>query len=249
MTTDSEDEVSDRADVAHALTEAALEIHTSRDLPATLDAIVRSVPRCLEGIDHAGIAVTHPDGRVETLAATDDVVRDLDRLQYELGEGPCLTALYDEPVVTVPDSHREERWPRFMPRAVARGLTGLMGVRLLLHGRTLGGLNLYSTREGGIEPALEATARLFATHAALAVGNARHEEELHTALHTRKVVGQAIGIVMERYELDEDRAFAYLARVSQHSGTPLRTVATEMVLRTTERNAVPDVRPRETDWL
>ena len=241
--------MNDRKDVAHALTEAALEIHTSSDLAGTLDAIVRTVGECLPGIDHAGIAVVHPDGRVETLAASDDLVRDLDGMQYELGEGPCLSALFEEPVVTVRDARHEQRWPGFMPGAVERGVTGQMGLRLFVPGRTLGGLNLYSTREDGIDPAVEPTAQLFATHAALALGHVRHEEDLNSALHTRKVIGQAVGILMERYELDEDRAFHYLAQVSQQGGTDLRTMAVEVVDQTRDRNAVPVVRPRETDWL
>jgi transcriptional regulator with GAF, ATPase, and Fis domain len=241
----ADDAVHDRPDPAHALTQAALEINASRDSAAALDAIVRSVQHCLAGIDHAGVAITHPDGRVETLAATDDIVWDLDGLQYELGEGPCLDALFEEPVVTVRDARHEQRWPRFIPRAVERGLRGQMGLRLYLNGRTLAGLNLYSTSEGGIDPAVEDTAQLFATHAALALGHVRQEEHLNTALYTRKVIGQAIGILMERYELDEDRAFQYLTRASQHGNTKLRDLALELVSQVNDRNAVPSVRPRE----
>src|SRR5690606_1122688 len=100
-----------------------------------------------------------------------------------------------------------------------------MGLRLFTEQATLGGLNLYSTQTDTIDPDVQHVAELFATHAALALGRARHVEDLNTALQTRKVIGQAIGIVMERYQLDEDRAFQFLVRVSSHSNVKLRDVA------------------------
>ena len=75
----------------------------------------------------------------------------------------------------------------------------------------------------------EDIASLFATHAAIALGHARDYDNLQTALATRKIIGQAIGILMERYDLDEDRAFAFLRRASSHSNVKLRDVAQELV--------------------
>ncbi|GAB2752533.1 ANTAR domain-containing protein [Nocardioides pakistanensis] len=104
-----------------------------------------------------------------------------------------------------------------------------MGLRLFADGQTLGGLNLYSTEGESIDPEVRQVAELLAAHAALALGRARREEGLSSALTNRRVIGQAIGIVMERYQMDEDRAFQYLVRVSQHSNIKLRDVARELV--------------------
>ena len=88
---------------------------------------------------------------------------------------------------------------------------------------------MYSTSSDTIDPAAMHMAELFAAHASLTLGHARREEQLSTALVTRKVIGQAIGILMERHALDEDGAFAYLTRVSSHTNVKLRSVAQEIV--------------------
>lgn len=225
-----------RPDLVVSLAQATREISANGHLPTTLDTIVHAAQRSLPGVDHVGISVTHKDGRVKTLAATDPFVTALDELQYELDEGPCLTAIRDGTIVTINDARHEQRWPRFIPRAVELGLRSQIGLRLFVENQTLGGLNLYSTAADTIDPEVLATADLFAAHAALALGKARHEENLHSALSTRKVIGQAIGLIMERYALDEDNAFQYLARVSQHSNHKLRDVAAELVQQANERN-------------
>jgi GAF domain-containing protein len=96
-----------------------------------------------------------------------------------------------------------------MSVAVERGLRSQIGLRLYADHETLGALNLYSTSEDTIDPDVLHMAELFAAHASLALGKVRREEQLNAALLTRKVIGQAIGILMERHELDEDGAFAF----------------------------------------
>ena len=90
---------------------------------------------------------------------------------------------------------------------------------------------MYSTSGDQVDPDVQHLAELFATHAALALGRARQDEDLQTALGTRKVIGQALGIVMERYQLDEDRAFQFLVRVSSQGNVKLRDIAQEIVDR------------------
>jgi GAF domain-containing protein len=207
-----------RPDLTAALVQVTREINETRDLQTTLDSIVETAAHSLPGINHVG-----------TKACTDPFVRDLDELQYELNEGPCLHAIGVEPVTTVEWASTEQRWPRFMSAAVAKGLRSQMGMRLYAGTETLGGLNMYSTSSDTIDLDAVHMAELFAAHASLALGHARREEHLSTALLTRKVIGQAIGILMERHELDEDGAFAYLTRVSSHTNVKLRAVAQEIV--------------------
>jgi GAF domain-containing protein len=225
----------DRPDIADALAIAAREIDSQRDLPSTLEAIVHAAARSLPDIDHAGITITHQIGRVETRAGTVPLAWELDVLQHELAEGPSVDVLTVDEVTTVNRLERETRWPTYVPRAVERGLKAQLGLRLYVEDETLGCLNLYSTQAEVIDPEVAHMAVLFATHAALALGRVRQEENLHTALHTRKVIGQAVGIVMERFTLGETAAFAYLTRVSQHSNTRLRDVAEELVNQAEER--------------
>jgi GAF domain-containing protein len=179
-------------------------------------------------VDAASISVLHRDGRVETLAGTDPLVYRLDQAQYDLNEGPCLEALKGEPFQRVDDMPQERRWPRYAQEAVAEGVCSQMAVELYADDRSIGGLNLYSRQSHAFNEDTRHTAWLFATHAALAMGRTRQAQELNEALITRKVIGQAIGILMHRFELDEDRAFEFLVRVSRNSNRKLRDVAREI---------------------
>jgi GAF domain-containing protein len=221
--------MTDRSSIADSLTEVARELNAQHDLSSTLDAIVHAAERSLPGLDRVGISIVHRDGRIETMAGTDQMVWELDALQYELHEGPCYDSIEREAVMVANELRHDQRWPRYVPRAVAQGVRSQMGLRLFLESETLGGLNLYSTEVERIDPDVQHLAELFATHAALALGKARHVDHLNTALQTRKVIGQAIGIVMERYQLDEHRAFQFMVRVSSHSNVKLRDIAQELV--------------------
>ena len=217
-------------DVASALAEAARTIDAPRTVEETLDAIVRAAVASVHGFDHVGISIVHRNGGIETMAATDQLVWDLDALQYRLDEGPCVTAMRDQPVVVAPEIRHDQRWPRYVHEAVRlTGLKAQLAVQLYADDETIGGLNLYSVESASIDPEDVHTAELFATHAALALGRARRESNLTAAIATRQEIGMAIGLVMARFGLDESRAFQYLVRVSATSQLKLRVVAREVI--------------------
>ncbi|MBU1802856.1 MAG: GAF and ANTAR domain-containing protein [Actinobacteria bacterium] len=216
-------------DVAAMLAAATRDLRDPDDLDATLHTIVTVARDSIPSVDHVGISLAHRDGTVTTTAASDDFVVELDLLQYDMGEGPCLHAMGTEPVVRVEDVATETRWPRFMPEAVRRGVRSQMGVRLYADAQTFGALNLYSVSSNVVTDEAEQLAELFAMHVALVLGQARRVENLNTALASRKVIGLALGLVMERHSLDEDTAFAYLTRLSATTETKLRDVAADLV--------------------
>ena len=195
-----------------------------QQLALVLDAAVDTI----DGADEASISILHRDGRVETIAGTHPLTYRLDQAQYDLNEGPCLEALRGEPFQRVDDMPQEHRWPRYAAAAVSEGIHSQMAVELYADERSIGGLNLYSRSSRAFDEDTRHTAALFATHAALAMGRTRQAQELNEALVARKVIGQAIGIVMHRFELDEDRAFEFLVRVSRNSNTKLRDVARQI---------------------
>lgn len=237
------------AQFAEALARAARTISHERTLQETLDAIARTARTSVPGIDHAGLSLMHRDGSIETMAATDDLVRRLDSLQYELSEGPCVSAMRETPVVTVPMARHDQRWPLYMPKAVALGLRAQLAVRIFLDDRgTMGGLNLYSTTSDDLDEDAENIADLFAAHAAIVLDKAREVDQLNEALESRKVIGMALGILMERYQLDEQRAFAFLVRASAHDNVKLRDVAATLVEHAPRRaDDEPDLRPLPDD--
>lgn len=232
-------------EIATALTAAARLVNRpASKVEDTLQMIVDVARHAIPGIDHAGISTMGRKGSVTTRAQTDPLVLDLDHLQYELNEGPCMTAMRQAQVVAVPNIRHEQRWPRYVPRAVDFGLRSQLAVQLYLdeHG-TVGGLNLYSTSHDEIDPDAPAIADLFATHAALALEHANERSGLQTALGSRKVIGQAMGIIMERFGIDEEAAFRYLRWASSTRNIKLRAVAEELVAKA---NTPPDKAARNT---
>jgi GAF domain-containing protein len=226
--------------LADVITEAARTINAPRSVDERVHAVVSAAPTTVPGFDEASISVAYRDGPVETRAASSDFVRELDHVQYDTKEGPCFEALRHPEVVLAPSLRREERWPLYVARATAAGIRAQMAVPLHNGGDVRGSLNLYRTTGEGIDPEATDIATLFATHAALALGWARTEEQLNDALATRKMIGEAIGVVMERYQINEDRAFLFLLRVSSTSNIKLRKVAQEVVEQTDTRYSFKD---------
>ena len=142
------------ADIAASLAESARAINAPQTLEETLDAIVRATLVSVPGFDHVGISIMHRDGTIQTKAATDQVVWELDDLQYSIDEGPCVSAMREGQVMAVPNIRHEQRWSRYVPEAVMRtGLQAQLAVQLYTTERVLGGLNLYSTTSASIDPA------------------------------------------------------------------------------------------------
>jgi GAF domain-containing protein len=216
--------------VATAINAAARTMNHQRSLDDTLQTIVEVARDALPGFDQVGISTLNQRGEVETRAATGDLVHTLDKLQYGLGEGPCVDTLRDATVVVAPQIRHDQRWPRYVPAAVREGLRSQLAMKLYDGNEgTVGGINCYSTTSDDIDPDAQGIAELFAVHASLAVGHAHERETLNQALDSRKVIGQALGILMERYQINEDSAFALLVRASSHGNIKLRAVAQELV--------------------
>jgi GAF domain-containing protein len=225
-------------DLASAVAQAARAIHSPLSVEETLATIARTALISIPGFDAVGISTVDAAGNVETRAGTGDLVWELDQLQYELGEGPCVDTLKETEVVLAPRIRDDRRWPAYVPRATELGLKSQLAVKLYLDAEgTLGGLNIYSTHSEDLHPDAESLAELFATHAALALGNAREIDGLNEALRTRRTIGQALGMLMNQYTLDEDAAFGLLVRTSSHSNTKIRDIAAKMVEQANQKAA------------
>jgi GAF domain-containing protein len=219
---------------AQSIAGAARTINQQQSLDDTLQTIVEVACNSVVGFDQVGISTVEKNGRIETRACTGDLVLRLDKIQYGLREGPCSAALQGTDEVSVSSLRDEQRWPRYVPQAQAAGVRSQLAVKLYLDKGTLGGINFYSTISDDVSPDAQALAHMFATHSAIALEHAHERDTLNEGLQTRSVIGQAVGILMERYEMNEDRAFAFLLRASSHSNIKLRAVAQELV---DQRNA------------
>ncbi|WP_195908163.1 GAF and ANTAR domain-containing protein [Nostocoides sp. HKS02] len=178
---------------------------------------------------HVGICVVNSDDTYTTLDGTDALVFVLDDLQYVLDEGPGITAMREGRTVIVGDAESEHRWPRFMSLAAALGLRSHLGVPISVEGRTLGGLNLYSTVHASVDARRLAHAKLMAARAATALAQAHRENDLLQSLQSSRTIGKAIGLVMEQLNLDDHEAFVHLTTLSQRSNVTLRETAAHLV--------------------
>jgi hypothetical protein len=198
------------------------------DLDTTLANITAAAVEVLPDVQASSITVKHGDGRLETVAPTHDFLRDVDAAQYELQEGPCYEAAVDTVHITSPDLAADERFPRYGPVAVRAGIRAQAGVRLFDAPASSGALNLYSERVGAFTD-LGVLSQLFAHQSAVALDYARQVDQLHQAVRSRQLIGQAVGMVMERYSVDEARAFGFLTRLSSHENMKLRLVAERLI--------------------
>jgi ANTAR domain len=196
-------------------------------LADALDRVIRSA-QLVPGAAHASISVRHLDGTLETVASTDPSTVAADLVQHELQEGPFFDAATDQLLAYSADLAREERWPLYGPKAAALGLHAQLTVCLYETSGDRAALNIFAVVPGAFDGSQEC-AYAFACLAKVALSQARTRESLTAALQTRGRIGQAVGITMERYDLDDVEAFQYLVRSSQNSNTKLRDIAAEIV--------------------
>jgi GAF domain-containing protein len=228
-------------DLARALARAAQAIGAADTLEGTLQAIADAARSSNPGFDHVGISVLEQDGSVTTTTATSQLVRELEDLQHAVGQGPSCDALRLGTLVMT-DDLSEQRWPRYSPRALEAGVLAQLAVRLETAGEVLGTLSLYSTT-GPLDPSAARHAELFAAHAALALGHARHADLDDEAVPERQLVGMAVGILMERFEIPHERALYYLVQVASTGHLELREVAREVVSQVTVRASAANGQP------
>lgn len=215
------------------LADAAVRMSSVRSLDETLIAVVETARDIFLGIDHVGVTLLGRNQTWSTSAATDDVVRKLDDLQYSVRQGPCVQTLLDPTAkqIAIHDARHDSRWHDFVPSAARLGLRSLLALKLRAGARTLGCLNLYSTSSDHIGEQTLALAPPFATHASLAIAHASQVENLHRAIESRELIGRAVGLTMLQFKIGSDAAFRYLVRVSATSERKLRDVAADVAAR------------------
>src|SRR3954447_15166218 len=194
---------------------------------ATLHSITTAAVSTVAGAEFASVSLVN-GRRVVSRGATSEQAREIDQLQTDVDEGPCLDALRNEETVRVPDFATETRWPRFAAEASRRGAGSLLSFQLFTEGDNLGALNLYAGQPNAFDADDEIVGALFAAHAAVALSAAQQEQNLRRAIDNRDLIGQAKGILMERYRLTAGQAFELLVRASTHTNRKLFDVADEL---------------------
>lgn len=207
---------------------AARDLRSSGGVDDTLTLIVDGAVASVPAADQAGVTLVDRRGNVTTRAPSSPLVAELDALQAERREGPCLDAALEGGQVTVTDlssPRQRERWRHFAPAANARGIGAVMAVELFAEPGATAALNMYAAAPGAFDRDSREVGALFASHAAIALFGARRAENLDARAMSRDLIGQAKGIVMHRHRVDDDTAFRMLVRTSNDRRTKLLDLA------------------------
>lgn len=217
-------------DLADTFASVARALEAASDPTETRHVVTRTAVEIVPGCDHASISLIARRGGVTTVAATDEVVRRVDAIQYRLGEGPALDAIADHAVYAIDDLAQASRlWPRFVAKAAKEiGVASMLCFRLYTADDTAGALNLYARRPHAFTDESRAVGAILAAHAAvalLAAGQHENVENLETALASSREIGTAVGVVMMRRNVTRDEAFGFLVDASQRLNHKLRDLA------------------------
>jgi GAF domain-containing protein len=195
-----------------------------------LDELTESAARSVPGARYAGITVADRDGTVHSATSTGRYPALLDTIQQVHREGPCLSAAWEQHVIRIDDLTRDERWPAYSREAVEQTpIRSIVSYQLFKEHQMMGALNLCAEQPDVFDDDAVELGLIFATHTALAWKLVRREEQFRSALGSRDIIGQAKGMLMERFKIDAVQAFELLKRLSQGSNRQLATVARELV--------------------
>ena len=212
---------------------AELVRNLERDVPdadTVLAELTESAVKSVPGAQYAGITIAFRNGKVRTASATGHYPTILDEIQQRHGAGPCLSAAWEQHVIRIDDIASEQRWPRYCRDAAEETpIRSILSVQLFADHRTMGALNFYAEQPGAFDDDAVELGLIMATHTALAWNMMRRDEQFRSALASRDIIGQAKGMIMERFKIDAVQAFELLKRLSQSSNKPLVAVARELV--------------------
>lgn len=221
----------DQDDFQRALAGLSVLLIGREPVETTLTRVAELAVLATRGADGAAITLIDDD-RPETAAASTVFAREIDALQAGLNEGPSLTAALDRAVVTSGSLGGDMRWPRFGGRAARLGVWSTLVIPLLLPDSVVGTINLYALRKNSFNPHAVERAEAFSAGATATVHNAlvlersmRLVDQLSAAIASRKMIDQAVGVLMSKLRVDPDVAFTQLRGVSNREGIRLHEVA------------------------
>jgi hypothetical protein len=235
-----EQDIADHADLQAAIGGLAGLVTGAVGLNELLTDVAAFAVRAIPGADGAGVTllrVDRPDGIVEALAASAEFVAEIDNIQYvTLNEGPSITAVRERRLVRTGSVGGEKMWPRFGPRVGRLGVHSALSLPLLLRGEVVGAIDVYARRKDAFDEHAAELADWFAKPAAVAVHNAQIltratalVAQLETALSTRPIIDQAIGLLRGRSGHTAEEAIAQLRAMSQKEHRKTVDVAQSIV--------------------
>jgi GAF domain-containing protein len=197
---------------------------------AGLRELIEIGSRHVTGSKYAGITLAEAGKAITNVVATHRYPMVLDAIQNEYGEGPCVAAAWQHHVMHVADLGVDERWPRYQQYALANTpIRSILSFELFADHDTMAALSFFGHHPHAFTDESIELGGIFATHVALAWSMMRRNDQFRSALASRDMIGQAKGVIMERFNLDAVEAFDLLARLSQQSNTKLIDIARALI--------------------
>jgi GAF domain-containing protein len=211
------------------MADLARSVAAPRKLDDVLSGVTSSAVELLTGAETAGVLLVSKGGKFESLSGTSELIYKLDRLQEQFNEGPCLDAAVNDLVVRTEDFQTESRWPQYSRGVCDLGVRSSISFKLYTGDRTAGALNVFSRSPHTFDADAEVIGSILAAHAAAAILASRDSQQLQAALLSRDLIGQAKGILMERFTIDAIGAFEMLRKLSQQMNVRLAEIAQRVV--------------------
>jgi GAF domain-containing protein len=219
-------------------------LFSEETLQSALDLTVSLVREVLPGTAGAGVTLMKEGMRL-TAAYSDEITNVADLLQYDLDEGPCLSAWREALPVRIDYMPEEQRWPRWAPAAAALGMRSSISVPITVRDNVpMGAIKAYSRHRNAYDDHDTKVLSMFAGQAAIVLANVQRYEDaqqlsdrLKGALRSRQLIAQAMGVVMQKEGLDEEGAFASLRKLAAGEYKTLQQVAGELVAEAAGRPA------------
>ncbi|HZA10706.1 GAF and ANTAR domain-containing protein [Mycobacterium sp.] len=216
----------------HRIADIVRELHARAepDADTVIAELAEHAAVEIPGAQYAGITITRDHKHIDTPAATHRYPMLLDKIQQRYGEGPCLTSAWDEKTIEVSDLEHDARWPAYRRDALAETpIRSIMAFQLFIADQTMGALNVYADEPGAFGEESKTIGLIFAAHTSVAWNAARRDQQFRKALASRDIIGQAKGMIMERYGVDAVQAFDMLRKLSQDSNTAVTQIAADLV--------------------
>jgi GAF domain-containing protein len=225
----SDRESSIGADIVTAFADVASALYASEVLDEALCRLTSAAVEVIAGCEMASVSLLQGK-QIRTVGATNRVAEQGDRIQYATGQGPCVDAATEKRLVYTPDLTVDARWPEFSRRVSTElEVCSMLACRLQVNrdggDAVLGALNMYALSTDAFSDDDMLVAVLLASHSSVVIDASLRQASLRVAIESRDVIGQAKGILMERYKLSDADAFDRLRAASQTMNKKLRDVA------------------------
>jgi diguanylate cyclase (GGDEF)-like protein len=168
----------DEGRLSNLLVEFAQTLTTDYSVQTILDHLTTRILESLP-VSGAGVMLTDEHDEMHFISATDDVLHQIEPLQIELGEGPCLRAFHTGEQVLVPDLANDPRFPRFGPRAAGMGMAAVFSFPMRSNGVRIGAADMYQQHAVELDRNALLAGQVLADVSAAYIQNARRRWELH----------------------------------------------------------------------